>query len=118
MASKKTPIDRNLKFNSQSGASLLEVIMVVVIVVIVATFTVAHYRSSRAQFDRQNVARQLKVSLERARFDSVKRRTSNASLQAKVIISPSWFSLTTDANNNQVIDTSDTEVTNFGSQNI
>lgn len=118
MINNKQSISEDLKFSSQSGKSLIEVILVVVIVIIVATFTVAQYRSSREQFNRQNIARQLKISLERARFDSVKRRTFDEPTQAKVIVNNSWFALMTDANGSGTIDASDREVTDLGSLDI
>lgn len=113
--------DRNdLEFHDQSGKSLLEVILVVVIVTIVATFALAQYQSSKAQYSRQNVARQLKINMERARFDSVKRRTSNDAEKAKVIINNSWFATITDTNENRIIDVngSDREVTELGNLDI
>jgi Tfp pilus assembly protein FimT len=113
--------DRNdLEFHDQSGKSLLEVILVVVIVTIVATFALAQYQSSKAQYSRQNVARQLKINMERARFDSVKRRTNNDAEKAKVIVNNSWFATITDTNENRVIDETgtDREVTQLGSYDV
>ena len=51
-----------LEFNSQSGASLIEIVMVLVIITIIASFAVAQFGASRSQLKRQNIARQLKTS--------------------------------------------------------
>jgi prepilin-type N-terminal cleavage/methylation domain-containing protein len=110
--------DNVFTLTSQSGVSILELVVVMVIVVIIATFAVAQYNSSSSQFKRQNVARQLKVGMERARFDAVKRRSVAAASQAKVVVNQSWFSVTTDLNANGIIDTNDSEITNFSRDGI
>jgi Tfp pilus assembly protein FimT len=111
----KKCVGNNWDFNSQSGKSMVELVVVLVIVVIIATFAVAQFASSKTQMNRQNLARQLKVMMERARFDSVKRRASTAATQAKVVVDQSWFSVATDLNENGIIDTNDTETTNISS---
>jgi Tfp pilus assembly protein FimT len=104
------------KFNSQSGASLVEILIVLVITVILATFAIAQLGQSKTNLQRQNVARELKINLERARFDSVKRRAANAADMARVTIdSATSFSVSTDLNQNGTIDASDTRQINFGS---
>lgn len=70
---KKVPI----KMNRQSGASLVELMVVALIIVIVATITFMSVGSANDQFNRQNASRQLKEAFERARFDSVKRRAQD-----------------------------------------
>ena len=61
---------------SQRGASVIEVLIVLVVVGILAVLAIASFGKSRENFARQNVAREFKVRLERARFDSVKRRAN------------------------------------------
>lgn len=110
----------NKKFSAasdQSGKSMIEVVLVLVIIVIIATFAIGQYRNSRPQFIRQNTARQLKISFERARFDSVKRRTDTAQ-QAKVVVDQTWFALSTDLNNDGVIGLSEAETNKFSSDGI
>src|SRR5690606_12428047 len=75
-----------------AGFSFVELMVVIVIIVIVATLALMQRGSANEQFQRQNVARELKVALERARFDSVKRR---ALPPAKVEVRPDRFILTT-----------------------
>jgi prepilin-type N-terminal cleavage/methylation domain-containing protein len=120
MINKKHAEKKDLKFHSQSGKSLIEVIVVVVIVTVVATFALAQYQTSKAQYSRQNVARQLKINMERARFDSVKRRSTVDAEKAKVIVNNSWFATITDTNENRAIDIngSDREVTELGSLDV
>lgn len=114
----KRLVKNGSRFNDQSGKSLIEVVLVLVILTIVATFAVAQYRSSKGQFERQNIARQLKISFERARFDSVKRRTADSSLKARVIVDQTWFSLVTDANGDGDLDTKDQEITSFSNVGV
>ena len=106
------------KMDSQSGKSLIEVLIVVVISSVLVTFAVAQLGQSRSNLQRQNIARELKVSLERARFDSVKRRASVATNMARVRIdSATSFSVITDINQNGTIDTTDVRQVNFSSSN-
>ena len=62
------------KLNSQSGVSLVELMVVVLIIVIVVSIATMYRGSANEELQRQNGSRQLKELLERARFDSVKRR--------------------------------------------
>jgi prepilin-type N-terminal cleavage/methylation domain-containing protein len=104
----------SLKTSSQSGKSLIEMVIVLSVAAILVTFAVAQFGSSRRNFTRQNIARELKVSLERARFDSVKRRPTLESAMARVTIdSATAFSLTLDLNQNGTLETSDTKQVNF-----
>jgi prepilin-type N-terminal cleavage/methylation domain-containing protein len=104
----------NLEINSQSGKSLLELVIVLAVAAIIVTFAVAQFGSSRRNFNRQNIARELKVSLERARFDSVKRRPSLESNMARVTIdSATAFSLMIDLNQNGSVEVSETKQINF-----
>jgi Tfp pilus assembly protein FimT len=106
------------KFYGQSGVSYLELLIVVVIIVVISTIALMNTGSSKPQFSRQNFARDLKVAFERARFDSVKRRTSTTAIQARVIVNATSFTLTTDINQNGTLESSDDRVTNFSTQNI
>jgi len=86
----------------QSGVSLTEMLVVIVIIACIAGFALMKRSPADVRLKRQNVAQELKATLERARFDSVKRRAaSNAA--AKVTITPTTFTLrtyTTDVNGN------------------
>lgn len=110
-------------FNSQSGKSIVELIIVLVIIAILVSFSVAQFRQSRVYFQRQNITRALKVHLERARFDSVKRRavdpgTSGAAdNRAKItLLSATSYSVTLDLNQNGTIESADTRTIDFSGQ--
>ncbi|MDQ3800369.1 MAG: prepilin-type N-terminal cleavage/methylation domain-containing protein, partial [Acidobacteriota bacterium] len=95
--------------DSQKGFSLLELLIVVVIVGIVAVLAMTQFGKTETRFQRQNIARELKVYLERARFDSVKRRAANRNDMARVVVtSATAFNVTTDMNLNGTIDSADT----------
>ena len=83
---------------------------------IIAGFTVAQFGNSKEIFHRQNVARELKVNLERARFDSVKRRPddNNDNEKSKVVIeSATSFTVYLDFNQNGVVSNSEKRVIDF-----
>lgn len=102
------------KTASQSGKSVIEMIIVLVVAGILVTFAAARLGNSQNNLKRQNIARELKVSLERARFDSVKRRPSQESEMSSVVIdSSSAFTVRTDLNQNGVIDASETKQISF-----
>jgi prepilin-type N-terminal cleavage/methylation domain-containing protein len=105
---------RKTKLNLQGGFSLLELIVVLTIIAIVSTIALTRFGRTDARFQRQNMARELKVYLERARYDSVKRRATQTADQAKVeIINSTTFRVTTDANINGTIDANDTRLYSF-----
>ena len=108
------------KNNSQSGVSLLELLIVLVVSAVLVTLAVAKIGSSKSNLQRQNIARQLKVYLERARFDSVKRRATKADDMARVTIdSATSFSLTTDLNQNgKTTDSTDVQRVDFSGGDI
>jgi Tfp pilus assembly protein FimT len=101
---------------SESGKSVIEMAIVLVIAGILVTFAVIQLGNSQNNLKRQNIARELKVSLERARFDSVKRRPSLESEMSRVVInSASSFTVRTDLNQNGTLDASDFREVNFSS---
>lgn len=79
----------------ESGLTLVEVLIVVVIIMVVALIPLLSIQSSKTVFERQNFARELKSALERARFDSVKRRAADSGIQARVVIRENGFDLIT-----------------------
>jgi Tfp pilus assembly protein FimT len=95
------------KLTGQSGASVVETLVVIVIIAIVAALALMQRGSANEQFQRQNVARELKVAFERARFDSVKRRADTVATQAKVLVETDAYTLTTDMNLNGTLESSD-----------
>lgn len=103
----------NLK--GQSGFSLVELLVVITIIAIVASLAMMQRGNANEQFQRQNAAREIKVALERARFDSVKRRADGAAVPfAYVTIQATQFILVTDVNQDgDVTDTGDSVATPF-----
>lgn len=87
---------------SEAGVSLVELMVVVLIISIAASLAFMNRGSANEQLQRQNAARQLKAALERARFDSVKRRAVNEVAKANVVVSGNSFTLNTDVNLNGV----------------
>jgi prepilin-type N-terminal cleavage/methylation domain-containing protein len=107
------------KAQNQYGVTLVELLSVIAIIAIISTIALMQFGSSKQQFKRQNVAQELKTAFERARFDSVKRRADNTSIQAKVTVDANTFTLITDANQNGVTtDSGDSQVTDFSGQGI
>src|SRR5580765_2800410 len=104
--------------SSQKGASLMELLVVLAIVAIVVTFAVAQFGHSREQIQRQSIAKEFKVALERSRFDSVKRRPENCSDMSRVeITSATSFRYLTDLNQDGTLDaTNEYRVVDFGNR--
>lgn len=89
----------------QKGASLIELLVVLAIGSILVTAAASQLGRSDKNLIRQNIAREFKVSLERARFDSVKRRPATPAEESKVtVLSATSFSYNTDLNQNGRLD--------------
>lgn len=102
------------KLKEQRGISLIEVVIVLVVVTVMVGFAVAQLGSSKENFQRQNLARELKVNLERARFDSVKRRPENDLNMSKVVIdSANQFTVFLDLNQDGVASNAEKRQINF-----
>jgi prepilin-type N-terminal cleavage/methylation domain-containing protein len=83
---------------TQHAFSLIEVVVALVILGILSAFAIIAIGRSRKDLERQNVAKEFKISLERARFDSVKRRASDCNNMSRVeITSATSFTLLTDS---------------------
>ena len=106
---------KNLNPRGQSGKSVMELLIVLTVIIILVTIAVAQFGNAGVNLDRQNIAREFKVSLERARFDSVKRRATDCENMSRVTItSASSFSLLMDVNQNGTIETaSESRVVDF-----
>src|SRR5437016_6524106 len=103
--------------NSQSGASLLEIMIVLAIVVVIVGFAVTRMGRAGNNLQRQNIAREFKVDLERARFDSVKRRASVCADMSRVTINDATsFSVTTDLNQNGTLEAAETQNLSFANR--
>jgi prepilin-type N-terminal cleavage/methylation domain-containing protein len=104
--------------DDQTGVTLVELLVVCVIIAILAGFALMLRGGANEQFQRQNVARELKFAFERARFDSVKRRADATADRARVVVEAGSFTLATDKNLDGTITTADDFQTNFAVQNI
>jgi len=99
---------KNSESNTQGGFSIIELLIVLVVIGIIVTFAVAQFGASSASLERQNIAREFKVNLERARFDSVRRRATNCADMSRVeVTSPTSFRLISDQSQNGTVLKSD-----------
>lgn len=104
------------QYNSQSGATLVELMVVALIIILVAAIAFLNRGAANEQFQRQNASRQLKAAFERARFDSVKRRAVDEDKKANVLLTETTFTLRTDVNlNGLTTDTDDAATTTVAS---
>jgi hypothetical protein len=91
-------------------------LIVVTIVMVVGTFALMVIGDSQAHLDRQGIAREFKISLERARYDSVKRNVSKCEDMSRVEIkSATVFTLLTDQNGDGILNAdSESRTVDFG----
>jgi prepilin-type N-terminal cleavage/methylation domain-containing protein len=107
------------KLSSQSGVTLVELMVVIVIIAIVAGLALMNRGTADSQLKRQNVARELKVAFERARFDSVKRRAqASPDTRATVTVDSGLYSLTTYTVDSSGTATASTQTTATSGQNV
>lgn len=110
--------EKRRKNRRQRGFSLTELLVIVGIIIVLAGMAMMLMGKSRAQFLRQNVARELKSAFERARFDSVKRRAeivNGVDYRARVVINANSYTLITEV---QDASTFSQTTNTFTSQNI
>ena len=101
------------KLDPQGGFSLIEVFIVLTMIGILSTLAVIQLGSSRVDLQRQRIAREFKIYLERARFDSVKRRAENADSAKVVLNGPSSFTVSLDFDGDGVLLPGETRTVNF-----
>jgi Tfp pilus assembly protein FimT len=104
--------------NTQAGITVVELLVVCVVIAILAGFAMMQRGDANEQFQRQNIARELKFAFERARFDSVKRRADVTSSMAKVLVESGSFTLTTYRTLDGTTFTAENIQTSFAAQNI
>jgi prepilin-type N-terminal cleavage/methylation domain-containing protein len=82
----------NARTDTESGFTLIELAIVLVVVGVLTTVAVIRFTGAKVDMERQAIAREFKVYLERARFDSVKRRAAVETDQANIVLrGPSAF---------------------------
>jgi Tfp pilus assembly protein FimT len=109
---------KNSRFTRQSGVSVVELVIVILIVGILVALALARFSNANQNFNRQNIVKEFKVSLERARFDSVKRRPNSdaCSDMSGVTINASSFTLMIDLNQNGRLDAGENQQVNFSNR--
>ena len=102
------------KLSPQSGFSLLELLIVLVMIGILTTLALMQMGSSRVDLQRQRMAREFKIYLERARFDSVKRRAEGTTETAKVVLDgPTKFTVSLDFDGDGTMRPGETRTVDF-----
>jgi prepilin-type N-terminal cleavage/methylation domain-containing protein len=105
--------------SNQSGVTIVELLVVIIIIAVVAGIALMQRGSANEIFRRQNVAQQLKVAFELARFDSVKRRAqSSPDVRAFVVVDVSSYTLTTYPINSSGVPTLTAVTTPTSAQNV
>jgi prepilin-type N-terminal cleavage/methylation domain-containing protein len=88
----------------EGGYSLSEMMIVLVVMGIVTAIPAMLLTSAKVQFSRQTFIREFKSSLERARFDSIKRKPETKEDMAKVVIRANSYELVTYRNSSGAVD--------------
>lgn len=96
--------------NTERGFSLVELMVVLVILGVLTTLAVLQFQTSTVDLERQAIAREFKVYLERARFDSVKRRADDARI---TLNSATSFTAQLDFDGNGAIDAHEVRTVDF-----
>lgn len=97
----------------QNGFSLIEVFVVLVMIGILSTLALMQMGQSKVDLQRQRIAREFKVYLERARFDSVKRHAEGAEVAKVVLNGPSSFTVSLDFDGDGTLNAFETRTINF-----
>lgn len=105
---------KRFELSSESGFSLIEMLIVLVLIGVLTTIALMQIGSSRTDFERQRISREFKIYLERARFDSVKRRPTAAADMARIVLNgPSSFTAFYDNDGDGVIRPGEAKVVDF-----
>ena len=106
-----------IAYRKQSGFSILELLMVIVVVTILATIGIVIFRGAKTDFERQRIVREFKNYLERARFDSVKRRATTEAQMSKIVLNgPFSFTARLDFNNDGLLSPEEERLVDFTSR--
>ncbi|MBA2378692.1 MAG: prepilin-type N-terminal cleavage/methylation domain-containing protein [Blastocatellia bacterium] len=110
----------NLIRKHTAGFSLIELLVVLAVLGVLVTFAIMALGRSQQNLRRQSIAKEFKVVLERARFDSLKRRPSSCADMSRVeILSPTSFRYITDTNQDGTLQPdAEARVVDFGSSPV
>lgn len=97
----------------ESGFTVIEILIVLAIIGILVTFALINFDRSQTVLRRQNIALELKTYLERAKFDSVKRRATAPNLSEVTINSATSYTVRTDLDQNGTLEPGETRTLNF-----
>lgn len=97
----------------QGGFSLIELLIVLVLLSIISTFALLAFGSSKVDLNRQAVVREFKIYLERARFDSVKRRAEDPNQASVTLNDATSFTVRLDYNEDGTLQPGETRTVDF-----
>lgn len=105
---------RKNHLSEQGGFSTIELIIVLVVIGVLCGVAVLQLNGARNDLQRQKIVREFKTSLERARFDSVKRRAmTNADMSKVILNSATSFTERIDYNEDGTLSTAETRSVDF-----
>jgi len=103
-----------IRTDAQRGFSIIEVVIVLTVTGILMTIAVITFGGAKVDLQRQSIAREFKNYLERARFDSVKRRAAATADQANLVLTSSRaFTAHLDFDEDRVLRTNEVRVVDF-----
>ena len=104
----------NREHAAQHGFSLVELLIVIVVLGVLTAIAVLGFGRAKVDLQRQAITREFKIYLERARFDSVKRRAVAEVDQANIVLTgPSSFTAQIDFDEDRVLGTNEVRVVDF-----
>lgn len=111
---------KKAEFSAQSGKSLVDMLIVLAVGGILISMAVVRMTNARTNMDRQNIAREFKVNLERARYDAVKRRAqASTELTRITIVSATSYKFWVDTDQDGVLEASEERTISFsGRSNV
>lgn len=92
---------------------MIELFIVLVIIGVVTTFALLTFGKSKVDLHRQAIVREFKIYLERARFDSVKRRAEDPNRATVVLNSATSFTVQLDFNEDGTLQANETRTVDF-----
>lgn len=97
-------MSRSKTWGSESGFSLLELLLVVAIIGALATMAFMQIASARDRTRRDSAAREFMGKLDRARSDSIRRHAAAGQEARVAVVNSTSYQVTADYNNNGTID--------------